>query len=164
MTENNDTMNTAATAAHLAAELGGKPTLWTTWLTNDRRPGRANELMPLAGPGRPRYLRAEVDNFIAADRARRLKAQGPVGRVAEVLKAVGIGEEGGSPTGRRLDCQVTACVDEQTNAGFVQLVIASPLLIFRVSPDQARDLAAQLVAEADDALHMAARGTPGASQ
>ena len=156
MPRSTDTLTARETAAYLADQLGGKPERWPTWLANDRRPGRSNELPPLPGPGRPRYLPAAIDAFIEAERARRLKDTGPSGRMAEVLRAVGIGEEGGSPTGRRLDCQVTAQLDETAGFGFVQLIIATPLLVYRLNVSQAREIALQLSREADDAEQMLA--------
>jgi hypothetical protein len=156
MPRSTESLNARDTAAHLASELGGKPERWLTWLANDRRPGRSNELPPLPGPGRPHYLSAAIDAFIEADRARRLKDTGPSGRVAEVLRAVGIGEERGSSTGRRLDCQVAGQLDETTGIGFVQLVIATPLLVYRLDVSQAREIALQLTREADDAEKMQA--------
>ncbi len=142
-------------AAYLAKELGGSSACWVTWLANDRKPERANRLPPVRGPGRPRYLGAAVQAFVDAERARRMQRSGPSGRVAEVMRAFGIGESDGSSTGRRLDCQVSAQLDEATGEGFVQMAVASPLRIYRLEPAQARELALQLAREAKDAERLA---------
>ena len=105
-TEVTPTLSVKDAAQRLADLLGGTAERWRVWLSNDRRPGRAQQLTPVMGPGRPRYQLAALEAFVTTERATRLKESGPSGRIAEVLKAVGIGEEGGSSTGRRLDCQV----------------------------------------------------------
>lgn len=162
-TDMNQEMTAAAAAGYLADRLGGKLDLWKTWLANDRRPGRAGLVPPLQGPGRPKYQQGALDAFIDAERAKRLKASGPAGRASEVMAAFGIGQEGGSSTGRALSCQVVGQLDEADGSGFVQLVIASPLLVFRLSPDQARALAASLGAEAGAADHLASIVQKGAA-
>ncbi len=137
----------------LAAELGGTSTHWHTWLKNDRKPGRKNLLPPLPGPGRPRYLMVAVEALIAAERARRMQDGQPVGRAAEVMKAFGIGE-GGTNTGRHLEAHVYGQLDEHAKVGFVQLHVLHPMLMFRLTPDQARQLAAELIEEAKYADRM----------
>lgn len=154
MTNISDLTSANGAAQFLADQLGGAREHWVTWLANDRRPGRAGLLPPAAGPGRPKYHRAALEAFVESERAKRLRSYGPSGRAQEVMKAFGIGEEGGSRTGRRLDCQVMGQLDEATNRGFVQLQIASPLLVYRLSSAQARTLAAELQREAEDADHM----------
>lgn len=156
MSNTNEVMTANAAAIYLADQLGGKPTLWVTWLANDRRPGRAGLIPPAEGPGRPKYLRVALDAFVDIERAKRLKNSGLSGRAAEVMSAFGIGEEGGGRTGRRLDYQVNGQLDEANAVGFVQLLIASPMLVFRLSTEQARSLAAAMLREADDADHIAA--------
>ena len=163
-TEVTPTLNVKDAAQRLADLLGGNADRWRVWLANDRRPGRAQQLTPVMGPGRPRYQLAALEAFVTTERALRLKESGPSGRIAEVLKAVGIGEEGGSSTGRRLDCQVSAQLDEATGTGFIQMVVATPLLVYRLSPDQARDLAVNLYREAADAERYAAAQTDGAAK
>lgn len=143
-----------AAADLLAGELGGTPARWLTWLANDRRPGRAGLLPPLDGPGRPRYLLVALEAYVAAERARRARRDGIGGRAAEVMRAFGIGEEGGSRTGRRLESVVTAQLDEQNGVGFVQLMVTSPLMVFRLNIDEARALAAQLTEMTADAEHL----------
>ena len=163
MTTPTDTKSAPTAATYLSDQLGGKRDYWITWLANDRRPGRAHLIPPLDGPGRPLYLVAALDAFIDLERAKRLEKTGPSGRAAEVMQAFGIGSEDGSRTGRKLACQVTGQLDEQTSQGFVQLSIASPFLIFRLDTDQARSLARSLIQEADDADHMQGIVTRGAA-
>ena len=158
------TLSVKDAAQRLAELFGGNADRWKVWLANDRRPGRAHQLHPVMGPGRPRYQLAAIEAFVTTERARRFKDAGPSGRIAEVLNAVGIGVDGGSSTGRRLDCRVQAQRDESTSEGFVQLVIATPLLVFRLSPDQARDLAANLDQEAADAERYAPAQAGGAAK
>ncbi len=147
-----------AAAEHLATELGGSVERWTIWLANDRRrPNRAGHsalIPPLDGPGRPRYLIAALNSFIEAERAKRARSGAPMGRMQDVMRAFGIGEEGGSRTGRRLDSVVTAQLDEQSGEGFVQLMVTSPLMVFRLSIGEARNLAAQLTEMTADAEHI----------
>ena len=163
-TEVTPTLSVKNAAQRLADLLGGNADRWRVWLANDRRPGRAHQLTPVMGPGRPRYQLAALEAFVTTERARRMKESGPSGRIAEVLKAVGIGEEGGSSTGRRLDCQVSAQLDEATGAGFIQMVVATPLLVYRLSPNQARGLAADLNQEAADAERYATAQADGAAK
>jgi len=157
--ESSEILTPAAAGAYLATELGGTAERWQTWLKNDRKPGRKQLLPPLAGPGRPRYLRVAVDALIATERGKRIAAGQPISRAAEVMKAFGIGE-GGTSTGRPLDARIYGQIDERSQEGFVQLHVAHPLLVFRLTPSEARTLSAALSAEANDAEHMArlARG------
>lgn len=159
-TEHRDTLSSKEVADDLADRLGGTPSRWATWLANDRRPGRAHLLPPLRGPGRLRYLRAALDAYVDAERSRRARDTTPAGRVAEALRAFGIGEEGGSSTGRRLDCQVLEQRDDGDGKPFVQVVVAKPLLVFRLEPDEAHRLAASLIAAAR-AAGPARDATPG---
>lgn len=145
------TMSVAETVAYLSSVLGGKPARWTIWLANDRKPGRAQYLRVEPGPGRPRYARSVVDAYVDAQRAKRLREQGPSGRAVEVLEAFGIGTEAGSSTGRRFSAQVLPQLDEGTGVPFVQLITASPLAVYRLSVTQAREVAAELTDAADRA-------------
>jgi hypothetical protein len=55
----------AANAAEMLAEaIGGSAQHWAIWLKNDRRPGRANRVPPVPGPGRPRYYRHHIEEYI----------------------------------------------------------------------------------------------------
>lgn len=143
--DNNTVLSAQEAARYLAAQLGGDVRRWRTWLANDRRTGRAGALPPLSGPGRSRYIQGGVDAYIAAGRDRYQRDQTPAGRVAEVLKAMGLGEAGGSIPGRRLSCQVLSPGDSATGERLIRLVIAKPLLVYRLGLEQAREIADQLL-------------------
>jgi hypothetical protein len=67
------------------------------------------------------------------------------GRAAEALRAYGIGTATGSTTGRKLEITgILDQTDEVTNEQFVQLIISEPLLVYRLDPEQARDIARRL--------------------
>jgi hypothetical protein len=70
-------------------------------------------------------------------------------RCVEVLRAVGIGEPGGSRYGRKLDYSVIPCVEEGGGNHFASLHIRQPLMVFRVEPEQVRALANELTEMAD---------------
>lgn len=138
-------MSVAETVSYLVVALGGSPEYWTIWLANDRKPGRARHLPANQGPGRPRYSQAAVDAYIDLQRAKRLQQQGISGRASEVFEAFGIGSAGGSSTGRRFDARISAQLDEDTGIPFVQVVTASPLAVYRLSVEQARVVALELI-------------------
>lgn len=64
-------LSASSAAARLAEALGGKPEHWTSWLKNDRRPGRAHSIPVEPGPGRPRYSLENIERFIADQAATR---------------------------------------------------------------------------------------------
>lgn len=68
-------------------------------------------------------------------------------RCREALRAVGIGEPGGSRYGRKLDYRVQpSCEnpDEEGSKRFASFCIHQPFLIFRIEPEQVRALANEL--------------------
>lgn len=58
------TLTSDKAAEFLAEQIGGKREHWLTWLKNDRRPGRANHIPQISGPGRPRYYRHDVESYV----------------------------------------------------------------------------------------------------
>lgn len=149
------TLSSSLAACVLSAELGESEAVWLRRLHNWRRPTRASPLRwQESETGRPVYPREDLNSFIEAERAKRVRSEGVSGRAVEVMRAFGIGEEGGSRTGRRLDCTVHGQLDEQEGVGFVQVLVANPMLVFRLSIDEARTMASKLLAEAADAEHL----------
>lgn len=69
------TISVAKAAEVLAERLGGNPQHWVLWLKNDRRPGRANHVPVVPGPGRPRYELRHVEQFIRQEQAARPSIQ-----------------------------------------------------------------------------------------
>lgn len=124
---------------------------WETWLRNNRNGTRnAVHSIPFERVGKGAMYRAEdLAKFVVWEKSRRLGTMKLSNRAAEALHAVGFGEQGGSATGRSLDCQVVAAIDEATGRHFAQLVIRNPLLVFRLESEQVRALAYELTEMAD---------------
>lgn len=141
-----------AAQERLHEALGEPPGYWARFLANNRRSDRSPGVrIPFEHvSGRPLYLAEAIETFIDGERARRVGRHGLAGRPAEVMRAFGIGE-GGSRTGRPFDAQICAQIDEATGEGFVQLVTPNPLAVYRLTIDQARALATDLIREASDA-------------
>lgn len=146
MTE--DLLSTQAAAELIAAEIheSGGVAYWTRYLTNNRREDRnPPHRVPFQRIGGGAfYLRPDVADFIAFEKSRRVGVLKLSGRAAEALRAFGIGEAGGSTTGRKLDCTLTAQHDPATGTPYAQLVIQDPLLVFRIEPDQLRALHSEI--------------------
>ncbi|SAL42496.1 hypothetical protein AWB74_01731 [Caballeronia arvi] len=143
-------LSTQAAAELVAAEIdeSGGVTYWSRYLTNNRREDRSPpHRIPFQRIGGGAfYLRPDVAAFIAFEKSRRLGVLKLSGRAAEALRAFGIGEAGGGTTGRNLDCTLTAQLDSTTGTPYAQLVIQDPLLVFRVEPDQLRELHSEIAA------------------
>lgn len=58
------TISVGQAAELLADKLGGSTQQWAEWLKNDRRPGRANHIPVVPGPGRPRYHLHKIEQYI----------------------------------------------------------------------------------------------------
>lgn len=154
--KNEPTLKALEAAQYLCEALGGQLQHWENWLKNDRRSDRIGKIPTAPLPGRPRYMRPDLDEFIDGERGSRLRETGGAGRLSEVISALGLDSIDGSRYGRRLEITVRGqLMDSDTRAPFVQVVIASPLLVYCLSPNQAKEIAEQLLAEADQANHLA---------
>ena len=132
------TMSAPETAQHLATELGGDASQWTIWLANDRKPTRVNKQLPQeAGPGRPRYDAALVKAFVV-DYRQKLAQAGQVEVKENVTKS------------RRFAAHISALtIEEGADVPSVLLVIANPLIAFKLSSEEARHIARRLNVAAD---------------
>lgn len=121
---------------------------WTLWLRNNRNQSRRV-------PYRIPYVRisngtfyspAEIEKFVAWEESRQLGNMKLTGRSAEVMRAFGIGTSAGSATGRKLEIiGINQQTDDGTGETFVQLITGDPLMVYRLTPDQAAKIAADLL-------------------
>ena len=136
-------------AQYLSEQITDKtPEQWELWLRNNRNQSRkvpyriAFERISNATFYRPE----ELAKFVEWEKSRQLGVMKLTGRSAEVMRAFGIGSSNGSTTGRKLEIVgITDQFDEATGARFVQLIISEPLMVYRLDPDQARQVAAKLL-------------------
>lgn len=120
---------------------------WGLWLRNNRNQSRkvpyriGFERISNATFYRPE----ELSKFVEWEKSRQLGVMKLTGRSAEVMRAFGIGSSNGSTTGRKLKILgINDQIDEATGQSFVQLIISEPLMVFRLDPEQAREVAAKL--------------------
>jgi hypothetical protein len=139
-------LNTQDAAALLRESVNEPDGYWSQYLVNNRRPGRKTPYrIPFTKVGGAvQYDRADLAKFIEWEKGRRLGGVKLTGRAAEVMAAYGIGEAGGSSSGRKLDCAINPQVDPVTGKPYLQLILNNPLLVFRVELDQARLISAEL--------------------
>ncbi|SAK48280.1 hypothetical protein AWB78_00865 [Caballeronia calidae] len=137
-------------------EAGGSA-YWSRVLTNNRREERnPPHRIPFERIGTGAFYRREdVAAFIEFEKSRRLGVLKLSGRAAEAIRAFGIGEKGGSASGRKLNVSaVTLQLDQTTGARFVQLVTSDPLMVYRLELGEAKALAKELA----DVVHAGERG------
>ena len=130
------------------------PEQWELWLRNNRNQVRKTvyRIDVVHISNRSFYRPQELAKFIQWEKSRRLGVMKLTGRAAEALRAYGIGTATGSTTGRKLEITgILDQTDEVTNEQFVQLIIREPLLVYRLDPEQARDIARQLLQAAGSA-------------
>lgn len=139
-------------ADYLSKQLSGKTVeQWELWLRNNRNQSRAVPYrIAFERMSNVTYYRPEeLAKFVEWEKSRQLGVMKLTGRSAEVMRAFGIGSSNGSTTGRKLEIVgITDQVDEATGEPFVQLVIKEPLMVYRLDPDQARQVAAKLLTAA----------------
>lgn len=134
-TATQSTMSATMTAEYLATALGRSAAHWATWLANDRKPGRVNRLLPpVPGPGRPSYAKVVVDAYISDMRP----------KVSPPIKAQ---EPGNVPKFGAHISAVTA--DDGADEPFVLVVSIKPLTSYKLSAQEARRVATQLIAAAN---------------
>lgn len=133
-------------ARYLQVSLGERDAYWRVFLQNNRRPDRSpTNLIPYrVQRGRPFYLSVDLDAFIAKEKANMMSRGQVPGRLDDALKAIG-----GWPTGRPWYGWITPQVEEGTGVTFVRVHLADPLAVYRLDPDQAREIAADLIEAAD---------------
>ena len=142
MTEKTSTISTTETAEYLSKVAGGKKSKWMTWLANERKPGRVNRrLSPEPGPGRPQYDAAAVEVFAGEMRAKGLlqKQGAPVANNKSSVLTAGHFGIHISPIG----------VEDGAEEPFVLVVSTSPLASYKLSAEEARQVASRLAKAAD---------------
>lgn len=147
MNNNDNALITSVEAEkYLQFSLGEPDGYWRVFLQNNRRPDRQPpHFIPfLVTRGRPNYRVADLDKYIATYRAGELARGKLPGRLAEAMREIG-----GWPTGRPFKACITPQVEEATGITFISLHVADPLAIYRLEPEQARSLAAELIEAAD---------------
>ena len=120
---------------------------WRNVLINNRRSDRnPPHVIPVSMMGKTAlYTLEALQDFASFEKGRRLGQVKLTARAAEVVRAFGIGQ-GGTSTGRKLKLSgINPQVDEATGHTFVQLIVADPLLVFRLEIDEARSLCNELL-------------------
>ncbi|ADG14253.1 conserved hypothetical protein [Paraburkholderia atlantica] len=145
-----DLYNTQAAAEFLSRALpdDGDSAYWSGFLINNRRTDRSPiHRIPFSRVGKAAlYSPEDLARYVEFEKARRLGTVKLTGRAAEALQAFGIGESGGSSTGRRLEiADVSLQIDEATREPFVRLVISEPMLVYRLELSQAQSLSERLL-------------------
>jgi hypothetical protein len=140
--------STQAAAEHLAGQFGETVDYWITRLANMRNPKRkvSYRLNFAATEGRlGMYAEEDLRAFTEFEKTRRIGDIKLSPRAAEALHAFGIGQPGGSTTGRKLKYAATIQPsNDSTSNPFVQLLIKDPLLVFRLDQGEFNVLVADL--------------------
>ena len=146
MNNQNKVLTASEAEKHLQAALGERDGYWRVFLQNNRRPDRqpAHVIPYAVERGRPVYMSAALDEFIANQKADALDRGQVPGRLDDALRAIG-----GWPTGRPWAGWITPQVEEGTGVTFVRVHLADPLAVYRLDPDQARAVAKDLIESAD---------------
>ena len=150
-----DELLSNSVAAQVLAELipDRSSEKWGQWLQNNRNQlRRASYRIPFVKmAGGVFYRREELAKFAEWEKSRQLGTIKLTGRAAEVVRAFGIGTSGGSSTGRKLIVQgITAQTDEATGASFIQFITDDPLMVYRLEPEEAKNLARGLLVALND--------------
>lgn len=120
---------------------------WMLWLQNNRNLARrAPYRIPYERmSGAVIYKNEEILKFIEWQKGRQIGKFKSIGRTAEVMKAFGIGETGGSATGRKLKCSLSPQIDQANSKPFIQLIVEEPLLVFKMDIKQAEAMCKELM-------------------
>jgi hypothetical protein len=144
--------NTSVAAQYLNEQLSDRTVeQWGLWLQNNRNQSRkASFRIPITRIANGAFYRPEdLATFSEFEKSRQLGTLTLSGRSAEALRAFGIGTASGSTTGRKLDVtSISQQTDRATGEQFVQFATNDPLMVYRLSPDQAIDVATKLMAAA----------------
>ncbi len=141
-------LNNQCAASLLREMVTGRTTeQWLQWLQNNRNPARRSAYrIPFEKMGGAvMYRRSELAKFIEWENSRNLGAIKLTGRAAEVMQAFGIGSATGSTTGRKFQQpNISVQVDQASKEIFLQMIQPDPLLVFRLSVDEAERFAQDL--------------------
>lgn len=144
----NELLSTQAAAEYLSLHLSGKSTeQWALWLRNNRNQARrAIYRVKSEQMGRMAvYAPDELAAFVEFERSRNLGTIKLTGRAVEVMRAYGLGESTGSTTGRKLTVtSVNLQIDNITQKAYVQVITSEPLMVYRLEPEQAIQIGAEL--------------------
>jgi hypothetical protein len=126
---------------------GESPKRWETALINNRRGDRKPpHRVPFTTVGRGAYYTIEhLREFAEFEKTRRIGEMKVSGRAAELMAAMGVGQPGGSTTGRRWEYQLSPQPEEGTGNTVIQLVTQNPLRIWRLELGEARAFAKELM-------------------
>jgi len=133
-------LSTQAAAEYLSHQLPDKSVeQWALWLRNNRNQARravyrvkSEQLGRMAV-----YSPEDLTAFVEFEKSRQLGSIKLTGRAAEVMRAFGIGESGGSTLGRKLTVTgINLQIDEATRKAYVQLITNEPLMVFRLEPEE----------------------------
>jgi hypothetical protein len=134
--------------ASLYPEAGKTPEQWATWLQNNRNNARQ---VPYRIPferieGLVVYAEKELEKFVEWDRRREVGTRTLSPRAAEALHAFGVGQAAGTTHGRRFaGGAANPQASEVDGSVFVQAIINEPLMVFKMTPEQAIDFGRELV-------------------
>lgn len=130
-------------ATYLEDKLPEGSGYWQAFLVNNRRPDRnpAYRIPAARVRGRITYRQSDLDAFVSYEKVRRLSRE--VDPTSKVMAAYGLGAPEGGPLGRTLNYAVQP-VHVEGRRHTVQLTIHDPLLVFSLSPQEARTLASRL--------------------
>jgi hypothetical protein len=134
-------------AADLLAEMlpDRNAEAWALWLRNNRNQARkaAYRIPTVRISNGAFYTRDELAKFAEWEKSRQLGKVTLSPRAAEALRAFGVGQPGGSTTGRKLNYSVNVQPSEG-GAPFVQMIVSDPLLVFRLDRDELAGLINEL--------------------
>jgi hypothetical protein len=153
-----DLMKSDKAADLLADKLTARtPDQWAMWLRNNRNHAhRTTYRIPTEKVGREVfYQREELDKFIAFEASRTVGEFKLSGRAAEALHAMGIGKAGATSQGRRFEGGSATGAVAPDGTTFVQVALSSPLAVYRLTPQQAIELAKDLTDAAQHLLSLA---------
>ncbi|MBJ9591749.1 hypothetical protein I5745_14735 [Burkholderia seminalis] len=88
----------------------------------------------------------ELARFVEFEKQRRLGSVTLTGRAAEVMRAYGIGEKGGSTTGRKLKVSGIHPQVDEAGKPYVQLITDDPLMVYRLEVAEAVSVLKELAA------------------
>jgi hypothetical protein len=141
-------------AEHLTGQHCKTAKQWHFALQNNRSPTRTHTFhIPFHKIGKViYYAKDDLTKFIEAEKMRELGVMKQSPRVAETLRAFGVGEIGGSPTGRKFELTaLTPQVDGITGKTFAQMILNNPSMVYRLEPQDLQRLRKE-VCGVDDCL------------
>lgn len=131
---------------------------WAVALQNNRNPSRKvpHRIPYVRMSGSVFYKRDDIASFAEFEKVRQLGSIKLSPRIAEALRAYGVGDPGGSTTGRSLNVSaVNLQVDQSTAKPFIQVIATDPLMVYRIEVPDAKALAQELAQAVDAAERIA---------